>query len=157
MDKTLEAMMKKHIDESPLREQKLTVLEESNKNIIRSLATGDNNFKELRESIQAVDRNIVKILHTLHGNGVPGLCQKVELHLKRIDDIEKGCVVGKTLIDKVNAHDEFIARTRGVFSFLNFLGFNTILKIALMIGVSVGTILGVLKVFGIGVQYAGKI
>jgi DNA-binding HxlR family transcriptional regulator len=60
-------MMKKHIDESPIREQKLTVLEESNKNIIRSLATGDSNFKDLRASIESIDKNIVKIFKYISG------------------------------------------------------------------------------------------
>lgn len=153
MNKTLENSIQKHLDESHIREQKLVILEESNKNIIRSLATGDDNFKELRASITAIDHNIVKLLHTMHGNGSPGLCQKVELSLKRIECIEKKCVLDEDLLDKVNMHDEFIARTKGVFSFLNFLGVTTILKIAALLGISIGIILGVLKMFGIGVQY----
>lgn len=140
MDGNLEKMMAKHIEESPAREKKLGEIEESNKNIARSLATGDGKFKELDTKIDEIHHNVISLTHTIHGNGRPGVWEQFELQgriLKELTDEHKDHSESIKVINEhaniLRKHENFFQRAIGVMTLFKFVGVGSLGYLAVLV------------------------
>ena len=80
IDGTLIEMMKKHLAEASIREQKITEIEMCQKSVANELITGNKRFETLNASMSEINVHLVNVLHTLNGNGQPGIIDKVNKH-----------------------------------------------------------------------------
>lgn len=128
---------------------KVAMLEEGQRNVIRSLAKGDSRFEQLYSMVGEIRDNTIKLIHTVNGNGQPGLCQKMEIHTTKIEDIEKRCAkreglkdaileVKEELTAKIEAvepvlktHDEFFTQAKGILNLFRFIGWGGLAGIIL--------------------------
>lgn len=124
--------------------QKVAVLEEGQRNIIRSLATGDKRFETMFSMITDINNNVIGLIHTVNGNGQPGLCQRVELQTTSITEIEKRCATRQAAIDKeaqekeelkttVNKHENFFQQATGVMHLFKWIGYGGLAGIVIFV------------------------
>ena len=134
LDNTLVHQLQRHLDEASKRAEEIVQLRESNKNIVRSLASGDNKFNELYNETKDTNKNVIKLLHTVNGNGMPGLCQKVELSLERIVGIEKSIITRNSqctehlketseLKQTNKKHEEVLLQLTGIMKLLRWISY----------------------------------
>ena len=137
IDETLIEQLKGHLNEADSRNVKVAKLEENMKNIVRSLAKGDTEFKAIGTKIELIHKGIVTLTHTIHGNGTPGMAQLVQTQAKLLTEITTNCKVHEPKIDKIEDHEKILQQQIGVWKLFKFVGIAVLIFVVLAIGKSI--------------------
>ena len=109
MDKNMEKLVIKHLEEGEMYRNKVDTIEANQKNVIRALATGDNRFEKLEAVLNEIHDKVLIISNTLLGNGRSGIVELVEKNSKSINTITTRCGVREANNEKVKQHEKDIA------------------------------------------------